>query len=68
MWAAVTSDGSKFPLVFDGVKVNTEVYIKMLTEKVLTLITKSFGIYYMSSVPLIEFDPSVAQRLFQRVV
>ena len=35
VWAAVASDGLKLPLVFidDGVETNTQVYIKMLTEK-----------------------------------
>ena len=45
VWAAVTSDGSKSPLVFIevSVKVNTQVYIKILTKKVLPQITESFG-------------------------
>lgn len=36
MLAAVASDVSKSPLIFidEGVKVNTETYIKMLDEKV----------------------------------
>lgn len=45
VWVAVASDGSKSPLVFieEVVKVNTQVYIKMLDEKVLPWITESFG-------------------------
>ena len=41
VWA---SDGSKFNLVFTkkGVKVNTQVYIKTLAEKVIPWITEIF--------------------------
>ena len=49
VWAAVASDGSKSPLIFikEGVKVNTQLYIKMLAENVLPWITKSFGNSYV---------------------
>lgn len=49
VWAAVASDGSKSPLVFieEGVRVNTQVYIKMLDEKVFPWITESFGKRYV---------------------
>ena len=48
VWAAVSSNGKKFPLVFleEGVKVNSEVYLKMLNEqcwKCLTLAIKING-------------------------
>ena len=44
VWAAVASDGTKSPLVFikEGVKVNSQVYLKMLEEQVLTWVTESF--------------------------
>ena len=44
VWVAVASCGPKSPLFFieDGVKVNTQVYIKKLTEKVEPWITQSF--------------------------
>ena len=44
VWAAVGSDGSKSPLVFidQGVKVNSEVYVKMLEEKVLPWLQKTY--------------------------
>ena len=37
VWAAVASDGSKSPLIVieEGVKVNSQVYLNMLQEKVL---------------------------------
>ena len=49
VWSAVDSDGSKSALVFIevGVRVNTQVYIKMLTGSVLTWITESFGNRYV---------------------
>ena len=49
MWAADASDGSKSSLVFieEGGKVNTQVYIKRLTEKVLLWITESFKNHYV---------------------
>ena len=39
VWAAVGSDGAKSPLMFidRGLKVNSDVYVKMLDEKVLPL-------------------------------
>ena len=48
-WAAVASDGLKSPLVFieDVSKANTQVYIEMLTEKLLPWIAESFGSNYV---------------------
>ena len=45
VWAAVASDGSKSPFVFiqEGVKVNSQVYLQMLEEKVLPWCTNAFG-------------------------
>lgn len=44
VWAAVASDGTKSPLVFikEGVKVNSQVYLKMLEEHLLPWLTASF--------------------------
>ena len=49
VWSAVASDWSKSSLVFieDDVKVNTQVYIKMLTEKASHRITEIFGNCYV---------------------
>uniref|UniRef100_A0A3P8TI71 Paired domain-containing protein n=1 Tax=Amphiprion percula TaxID=161767 RepID=A0A3P8TI71_AMPPE len=49
VWAAVASDGSKSPLVFiqEGVKVNSQVYLQMLEEKVLPWCTNAFGNQYV---------------------
>lgn len=49
VWAAVSSDGRKSPLIFieDGVKVNNLVYIQMLEEKVLPWVTEAFGTDYI---------------------
>ena len=43
VWAAVGSDGSTSPLVFidEGVKINSDVYIKMLTESVLPWVSET---------------------------
>ena len=49
VWAAVAFDYYRSPFVFieESVKVNTQVYIKILTEKVLPRITESFGNRYV---------------------
>lgn len=49
VWAAVASDGRKSPLVVidEGVKVNSQVYLNMLKEKVLPWLTESFGNDYI---------------------
>ena len=45
VWAAVASDGTKSPLIVidEGVKVNSQVYLNMLQEKVFPWLTESFG-------------------------
>ena len=47
LWATVTFDGSKSNLVYivESAKVNTQVYVKILTEKVLP--TESLGNCYI---------------------
>ena len=49
VWAAVASDGTKSPLLFieEGVKVNSQVYLQMLKEKVLPWVTEAFGEHYV---------------------
>lgn len=49
VWAAVASNGTKSPLIFieEGVKVNSQVYIKMLKDKVLPWVTGAFGNCYI---------------------
>uniref|UniRef100_A0A3P8WNH7 Tc1-like transposase DDE domain-containing protein n=1 Tax=Cynoglossus semilaevis TaxID=244447 RepID=A0A3P8WNH7_CYNSE len=49
VWVAVASDGSKSPLVLiqEGVKVNSQVYLQMLEEKVLPWGTNVFGNQYI---------------------
>ena len=49
VWAAVASGGSNPSLVFieKCIKVNTQPYMKMLTEKVLPRITESFENRYV---------------------
>ena len=49
----------------EGVKVNTQAYIKMLTEKLLPWITESFGNRYVFT-PYIEFDKAAVQRSYQQ--
>ena len=51
VWAAVASDGTKSPLIFikEGVKVNSQVYMQMLDEKVLPWLTETFGKKYVFS-------------------
>jgi inhibitor of nuclear factor kappa-B kinase subunit alpha len=48
VWAAVSSDGGKSPLVFveEGTKVNSVVYLKMLEDNVLPWVTEAFGDNY----------------------
>ena len=45
VWAAVSSNGKKSPLVFleKGVKVNSEVYVKILHEHALPWLLNSIG-------------------------
>ncbi|KAG1662924.1 Transposable element Tcb2 transposase [Nymphon striatum] len=49
VWAAVSSDGRKSPLVFieQGTKVNSVVYMKLLEENVLPWVTQAFGDNYV---------------------
>ena len=49
MWAAVGFDGSTSPMLFvkDGVKVNSEVYIKVLAENVVLWVTGTYGTHYI---------------------
>ena len=49
VWASVWSDGSTSPMLFfeDGVKVNSEMYFKMLAENVLSWATETYGTHYI---------------------
>ena len=49
VWAVAASDRSKSHLIFieEGAKVNTQAYIKIFREKVLSLIIGSFGNRYV---------------------
>ena len=64
VWDEVAFDRSKSPLVFTdvSVEVNMQVYIKMLTEKVLPFHSSR------CSVSHIEFNPAALQRYLQRVL
>ena len=45
VWAAVGFEGSTSPKLFvdDGVKVNSEVHIKVLAENVVLWVTETYG-------------------------
>jgi hypothetical protein len=45
VWAGVLSDGKKTPLIFvpEGVKINKEVYLAMLQDKVLPWLKENYG-------------------------
>ena len=45
VWAGVTCDGQKTPLIFieDGVKVNSMVYLDLLQSRVAPWFTNAFG-------------------------
>ena len=49
VWAAVGFDGSTSPMLFvdDGVKVNSELYIKVLAENVVLWVTETYGTHYI---------------------
>ena len=62
VWAAVASDGSKSPLVVidEGVKVNSQVYLNMLQEKV-------FFLGSLNHLGIISSSHKTVRQLIQRM-
>uniref|UniRef100_A0A0L8H9K4 Uncharacterized protein n=1 Tax=Octopus bimaculoides TaxID=37653 RepID=A0A0L8H9K4_OCTBM len=64
VWAAFASDRSKSPLIFIdvSVKVNSEVYVEMLDEKVLPWVTETFRTVTSSLKTALAHSSNLTQK------
>ena len=73
MFVVVTSDGLKMPPIFidSGVKINADLYIKILEDHVWPWITSNYNpdtkiVYSRMAFPYCQKDPGVAQKKHTR--